>query len=76
MRGPAAHVAHRRRKQPIGTQQLASALRGFAHASVIQTTDEELGEEDNYLLIASDEDYSFADAIAYGEDFPGEPLFD
>lgn len=28
------------------------------------------------LLIASDEDYSFADAIAYGEDFPGEPLFD
>lgn len=55
---------------------LASALRVFAHASVIQTTDEELGEEDNYLLIASDEDYSFADAIAYGEDFPGEPLFD
>ena len=43
---------------------------------MIQTTDEELGEEDNYLLIASDEDYSFADAIAYDKDFPGEPLFD
>ena len=24
VRGPAAHVAHRRRKQPIGTQQLAA----------------------------------------------------
>ena len=55
---------------------LASALRVFAHACVMQTTDEELGEEDNYLLIASDEDYSFAGAIAYDEDFPGEPLLD
>lgn len=43
---------------------------------MIQTTDEELGEEDNYLLIASDEDYSFTGAIAYDKDFPGEPLFD
>ena len=55
---------------------LASALRVFAHACVIQTTDEELGKEDNYLLIASDEDYSFAGAITYDEDFPGEPLLD
>lgn len=55
---------------------LASALRIFAHACVIQTTDEELGEEDNYLLIASDEKYSFAGAIAYGSDFPGDALVD
>lgn len=55
---------------------LASALRIFAHARVIQTTDEELGEEDNYLLIASDEKYSFAGAIAYGNGFPGDALVD
>lgn len=55
---------------------LASALCIFGHAWVMQTTDEQLGEEDNYLLIASGEDYSFADAIAYGEEFPGEPLLD
>ena len=32
MRGPAAHVAHRRRKQPIGTQQLVDVSADEAEA--------------------------------------------
>lgn len=37
----------------------------FSHVWVIESTDKEFSEEDNYLVIASDGDYGFSDAIPY-----------
>lgn len=37
----------------------------FAHVWIVESTDGEFSEEDNYLVIASDGDYEFADAIPY-----------
>ncbi len=37
----------------------------FNHVWIIPSTDEEFSEEENYLVIASDGDYEFADAIPY-----------
>lgn len=55
---------------------VASALEVFARAWVVPCSDEEFGGEDNYLLIASDGDYAFADAVPFGPEFPGRPLHD
>ena len=55
---------------------VASALKVFAHVWVLQTSDEELGGEDNYLLIASDAAYDFPAAIPYDRDFLGDILHD
>ena len=48
----------------------ATALKVFKRAWVIQASDEELGGEDNYLLIASDGKYAFADAVPFDKSFP------
>ena len=38
--------------------------------------DTEFGGEENYLLIASDGDYAFADAVPFDTDFLGTVLHD
>ena len=54
----------------------ATALAVFGHAWVVPCADEEFGGEGNYLLLASDGDYDFADAVPFGEEFLGEVLRD
>ncbi len=48
----------------------------FAHVHVLPATDEELGGEDNYLLVATDSELALPDAIPFDEDFLGTPLHD
>lgn len=55
---------------------VATALQVFAHVWICQVSDAEFGGEDNYLLIASDADCAFPDAIPYDGDFLGTPLVD
>lgn len=54
----------------------ATALAVFAHAWVVPCTDEDFGGEGNYLLLASDDDYAFAEAVPFDDDFLGEVLHD
>lgn len=54
----------------------ATALAVFGHAWVIPCADEAFGGEGNYLLVASDGDYSFAEAVPFDGDFLGEELHD
>ena len=54
----------------------ATALAVFNHAWVVPCADEEFGGEENYLLLASDGDYDFADAVPFDEDFLGQELHD
>lgn len=54
----------------------ATALAAFGHAWVVPCADEEFGGEGNYLLLASDGDYGFADAVPFDEEFLGEVLHD
>ena len=54
----------------------ATARAVFGHAWVIPCADEEFGGEENYLLVASDGDYSFAEAVPFDGDFLGEELHD
>lgn len=55
---------------------VAGAQEVFGHAWVVPCEDSEFGGEGNYLLIASDGDYTFAEAVPFDDDFPGEPLHD
>lgn len=48
----------------------------FARVWVVPATDEDLGGEDNYIVIASDGDYSFADAVPFDEEFLGTEIHD
>lgn len=48
----------------------------FAHVSIVSAADDVWGGEDNYLLIAADAPYAFADAIPYDADFLGTVLRD
>ena len=52
----------------------ATARKVFKNVWVLQTTDEELGGEDNYLLIASDGAFDFADAVPFDRSFPGRVM--
>ncbi len=52
----------------------ATALKVFRHVWVFQTSDEELGGEDNYLLIASDGNYEFSEAVPFDRSFPGRVM--
>lgn len=54
----------------------ATALEVFAHAWVVPCGDTEFGGEENYLLIASDVDYAFAEAVPFDTDFLGTVLHD
>lgn len=54
----------------------ATALEVFAHAWVVPCGDAEFGGEENYLLIASDGDYAFAEAVPFDADFLGTVLHD
>ena len=54
----------------------ATALEVFDHAWVIPCGDAEFGGEENYLLIASDGDYAFAEAVPFDTDFLGTALHD
>lgn len=56
--------------------EVATLGRVFAHVHVLQTSDAAFGGEDNYLVVATDGDASFAEAIPYDEDFPGTVLED
>lgn len=48
----------------------------FAHVHVLPATDEELGGEDNYLVVATDSELALPDAIPFDKDFLGTPLHD
>ena len=54
----------------------ATALAVFEHAWVVPCTDEEFGGEGNYLLMASDGDYAFAESVPFDDGFLGEELRD
>ena len=54
----------------------ATALAVFGHAWVVPCSDEEFGGEENYLLLASDGNYGFAEAVSFDDDFLGEVLHD
>lgn len=54
----------------------ATALEVFDHAWVVPCGDAEFGGEENYLLIASDGDYAFAEAVPFDADFLGAALHD
>lgn len=55
---------------------VAAALEVFAHVWVVPCEDAEFGGESNYLLLASDGDYAFTDAVPFDESFLGTPLHD
>lgn len=55
---------------------VATCAEVFSRVWVVPATDEELGGEDNYIVIASDGDYSFADAVPFDEAFLGTPIRD
>ena len=54
----------------------ATALAVFGHAWVLPCADDEFGGEENYLLLASDGDYVFAEAVPFDGDFLGGELHD
>ena len=54
----------------------ATALEVFVHAWVVPCGDAEFGGEENYLLIASDGNYAFAEAVPFDTDFLGTVLHD
>lgn len=54
----------------------AALLEAFDHVHVIPCPDEDYGGEDNYLVIATDSNRQFADAVPFDEDFLGTPLHD
>lgn len=48
----------------------------FRRVHILPCADEEFGGEDNYLVIATDADVEFADAIPFDADFLGSPMRD
>ena len=56
--------------------EVATLSQAFAHVQVIPCSDSTFGGEDNYLVIASDGAYAFADAVPFDDDFLGEVLTD
>ena len=53
----------------------ATALEVFDHAWVIPCGDAEFGGEENYLLIASDSDYAFTEAVPFDNASCTPPVF-
>ena len=56
--------------------EVATLSQVFAHVHVIPCSDATFGGEDNYLVIATDGGYAFADAVPFDDDFLGEVLVD
>ena len=56
--------------------EVATLARVFAHVHVLQETDSTFGGEDNYLVIATDGDAAYPDAIPYDAAFLGAALHD
>lgn len=56
--------------------EVATLLTAFAHAHVVPSADETFAGEDNYLVIATDGEYAFADAVPFDGDFLGTVLHD
>ena len=54
----------------------ATALEIFVRAWVVPCGDAKFGGEENYLLIASDGNYAFAEAVPFDTDFLGTVLHD
>ena len=48
----------------------------FAYADIIPCDDADFGLEDNYLVIASDAQYSFSGALPFDDDFLSNVLRD
>lgn len=55
---------------------VATCAAVFAHVWVLPASDEDLGGEDNYLVVASDDPYRFPEAIPYDEAFMGAVMRD
>lgn len=55
---------------------VATCAEVFAHVWVVPATDEELGGEDNYIVIASDDAYRFEEAIPFDDSFLGNVMRD
>lgn len=56
--------------------EVATLSEVFARVHVIPADDEVYGGEDNYLLVATDLDAPFPEAVPYDDDFLGVPLRD
>lgn len=56
--------------------EVATVSLVFEHVHIVQASDDELGGEDNYLVIASDAAYDFPDAVPFDADFLGTPIHD
>ena len=56
--------------------EVATLLEAFACVHVIPSADETFAGEDNYLVIATDGEYGFAEAVPFDSDFLGEVLRD
>lgn len=56
--------------------EVATLLQAFSHVHVLTVEDDDWAGEDNYLVIATDGDAAYPDAIAFDEGFLGEPLWD
>ena len=56
--------------------QVATLLQAFAHVHVLLASDDDLGGEDNYLVVATDGDWEFPDAVPYDDSFLGKVLRD
>lgn len=55
---------------------LATAAAVFSNVAIVACEDESFGEEDNYLLIATDGSYSFGGALPFDEALFGSLLLD
>ncbi len=55
---------------------VATLFQVFSRVQVLIASDERLGGEDNYLVVATDGDVPLPDAIPFDDDFLGTPLWD
>lgn len=56
--------------------EVATLRKVFAHVYVLPASDDELGGEDNYLVVATDGETTFEGVISYDDDFLGNVLHD
>ena len=73
-----ANVVSHQGGEDVGFLRDVAATLGqaFAHLHIIPATDEVFRGEDNYIVIATDGDYAFADDLGVYEGFLGDVLYD